>query len=193
MPQGFQEREDVGVRLGIEKAIKADEALSRSQVIAGLNIYFTYAGANDEDIYINASTSVTAVGARQLHVIVIPSLRPSGGTGQNWISAGGPISIEEFGYNTSGGATPDTFKYGTVFYADIVHNWGLSSANRFICDIKDTRLTGGVTAAHQEINSRPKVIGINNNTVRIWVTRSRSAVLDGARVPRYEFSLMEVI
>ena len=195
MPQGFQERQDKGTRLAGEKGIKPDEFLTRSQPNPGLNIYFTYAGPNNEDIYINASTSVSATNQRQLHATVVPSLRPSGGTGQHWISGDGLISIEDTAFDTSAAGDEDDnkFKYGTVYYADIVHNWGLTGNNRFLYSIRDARFLAGSASSHQEIFSNPRVIGINANTIRICCTRSRTAVSDGGRVPRYEFSMMEVI
>lgn len=195
MPQGFLERQDYGTRFGVEKAIKPDEALARAQVNPGLNIYFTYAGGENEDIYINALTSVSASNQRQLHTIIVPQVRPSGGTGQRWISGGGLISIEDVGYNTAAAADvgEDRYKYGTVYYADIAHNWNLSGNNRFLFSIRDARFLDGVTPQHLEIFSNPRIIGYDANTVRVCITRSRTAIAFGGRVPRYEFSLMEIL
>lgn len=148
-------RRDFGVRGAGEKAVKIDEWLTRGQLKPGTNITFDY--LSNYDIRINALTGGTSTesGNRLITVDIDVSIQPAIGQGTEH------ISIKN-----------DGNKFGTAKYVDVKHNWDLSNPDKFQYSIVDKTQYGlGMPSIHwTNPHSCPKVIGVDSDTVRIWVT-----------------------
>lgn len=172
----FAQRTDMGVRTAGEKAQMPDEFLTRSQVIPGLNVTFTYLG--NHDIKINSHAG-GAGGDTDCCYRVINGDIEIGWSGTDGLFDTGSLSMdtdrkhvavddEETGPTASAGIVSNMKRYyGTAMFADIVHNWALDNKNNFTCKFTDTRVFSTGTGG---LKSFPKVVGIDNNTVRIYVT-----------------------
>lgn len=57
--------------------------------------------------------------------------------------------------------------FSTLVYADIVHNWDLANSNNFLISFVDMRDGGATSVASMKMI--PKAVGIDKNTVRIFV------------------------
>lgn len=164
----YARRKDMFVRLGVEKAQKPDEALARSQIIPGTNITFDY--LDNYDIRINAKTG-TGGGQFGIRMITLEAK----------VTQKDPDNVKHYAtedespYNVL--TATHKKRYGTAVFLDIVHNWNLSHRDKFIAEIIDKR--PAVSQANPGIHSLPKIIGVDENTVRVWATFDPGIAVDG--------------
>lgn len=162
------DRKDMGVRVAGEKAVKSDEFVTKSQVVAGTNVTITYVappGASasaPKDIIINTTLGGgggTGVPARMITDIVELLLRPtSGSTGYAYA-----------GIESSHAAVPDRKYFGSAKFIDITHNWGLSEVNGYLLTIEDLTYHNLAGEPHRTlIHSKPESVGLDANTIRIY-------------------------
>lgn len=154
-------RKDLGTRIGAEKAQLPDELLTRSQIIPGENISFTY--LDNYDIQINALLSQTLKnkGLKFFHCS-IPLIE---------FTADRFKSIEDGGN-----------KFAGLGWYDIYHNFNLSSdIHKYSAWINDLRLGFGTSG----ISPLPliKLTSINKNTVRLYAAISKSFVYNYPGLP----------
>lgn len=176
----FTERKDIGVRLGIEKALYPDEALSRSQIQPGRNISFEY--KTNRDILIHALASKAAGGSADLKLFHVKILL------QYYFESSGSIKHIACTYNgadnlpvntilqdddetiiagnASGEDRTNYAKYGTMHYIDLYHNFDLANSNKFIYSIIDTSAVSNVGPF--SVLNIPKIVGLTGNTARLW-------------------------
>jgi len=154
-------RKDLGIRIGAQKAQKADEVLTRSQLLPGNNISFEYfgpTGQNAWDIKIHALQSSVGVGGlRDLHCIISLTRSP-----QNILNQ------KHYDLQDSEGSGSVKKYFGSMVYADIKHFWDLPSPNMFQYSFVDMRRI--TETASGRVDSLPTVVGIDGNTVRIIAT-----------------------
>jgi hypothetical protein len=98
----------------------------------------------------------------------------------------GDITLSYFHDTAAGGANPrasansilglaaDRRYYGSIAFADIHHNWNLTNKNSLIAHLVDIR---AIPDAYT-IDSRPKIYGLDENTVRIMLTNVNNKVAD---------------
>jgi len=151
-------RRDFGVRGAFEKAVKGDEAITKSQLVPGTNITFDY--LDNQDIRINAitgGTTTSTTGNRMLVADVDLAITPL--VGQGTIHK----NLQESGRH-----------FGTAKYVDIYHNWNLKTKDHFQHSIVDITNYGlGYESIHTTSpHSVPKVVGLDSNRLRIWATDS---------------------
>lgn len=155
----FAERKDMGVRVAAEKARKPDELITRSQIIPGRNIYFDY--LPNWDIRINAVAGGTVAGTRSMIAYVKVTLRPTA------ISTIVHLDLQDDATGT-GITDSDKQYFGTALYQDVFHNWNLPSKDHFLYSVEDLRQP--ISPSPTPMMSLPAVVGLDNNSVRIWVT-----------------------
>jgi hypothetical protein len=170
----FAQRHDHFTRIAGEKAQMPDEFLTRSQILPGENVTFTY--LPNWDILINAQTG--GGGSSDALYQCCRRMMEGQVTMQEY-------SIYAFNETTDNMqiATDDMVNgsanarrhFGTAVYADIVHNFKLATVwtntdpnhHRFLINLTDIR-TGTTTPI--SMLSKPKVVGIDENTIRIMGT-----------------------
>lgn len=156
-------RQDLGVRLAMEKGQLPDEGLTRMQLQPGNNIYFEY--ASNWDIIIHANVPAGGGGGAAARRMMTGELSID-----NFYSAAFNESAADLHVavldKDNGTAEARRF-YGTAKFKDIHHNWKLSTKDAFLITIIDERT--GVSGPYS-IHSIPKVVAINDNTIRIFVT-----------------------
>lgn len=177
----FAQRKDLVSRVAGEKAQKPDEFLTRSQIIPGTNITFDY--LTNWDIKINALTGGTTVvtGDRMISGTLQFSYDASDDENDAMFSKNTLMknaSLTRYHVAADADTTTDTdsIVYGesaqaqrffsTLVYADIVHNWDLPNRNNFLISFVDMR--NGLAGA-SSFKCIPKAVGIDTNTVRIFV------------------------
>lgn len=200
MAQGFQLRDEAaaGVRIAAEKSQQPDECTTNSQFTAGAGISISRPGGPEWPIIISAvSDGAPVTVPRQLAFTFVPQNRPSAGAGLNWVSGDEAISIETVAYDTQpvGDAGTNTHRYGTAFYFDFSHNWGLTNNNNLLVTLVDISVaTSSGPITPPTVYSHPKHVGIDADTVRIYVTYPRLAnELFGEVIPKYRITLQEVL
>ena len=178
----FAQRKDLGVRTAGEKAQKPDEFLTRSQLVPGTNITFDYLG--NWDIKINALTGggggdgvdcCKRIISGELLFTWQESYDENDAMFNQYALSKNSSGNDYYHVGVDNLATTDLITTGkiskqrwfnTLVYTDIVHNWGLADPNNFLFSIIDLR--DGITGIGS-YNFIPKLVGINENTVRIWV------------------------
>jgi hypothetical protein len=166
---------DLQVRVAGEKALYPDEFLTRSQPIPGTNISFDY--LSNGDIRINANVgpggdnviiiddTIMYVGPRMMTGVINCDVYNYGefneGAGHRHIAVD----------DTARGQASDRKYFGTAMYADIVHNWDLTDEQSWILNLVD--ITEGISSPIS-YQGFPKVVALDNNTIRVWVTVSLS-------------------
>ena len=167
----YAKRKDMFVRVGGEKAQKADEFLTRSQIIPGTNVWFDY--LDNYDIRINAMTGGGGGGAG-IRMITLEAE----------VVQKDPERIKHYATEAQ-----DTYsdiqkhKHGTAVFLDIIHNWNLDHKDKFIAQVIDRR--PGVVPSGKSMHSLPKIHGVDGNTIRVWATWDYGYNLGGGQ---YEYN-----
>lgn len=154
-------RKDIGIRLGGEKGRKADEFLTRSQLVPGNNIYFDYLA--NWDIRINAVAGGGGSAGSGLRNLIA------------YIVVGTPLPTDSkrthLDLNSSLTTTNAAAKkyFGTTVFQDIYHCWNLPSKDHFAYSIED--LTETMLPHPAATVSLPNVVGVDENRIRLWTTK----------------------
>ena len=167
----YPESVDLQIRVAGEKGLYPDEFITRSQPIPGTNISFDYLA--NGDIRINAN-----VGPGGNNTIIIDdTVMYVGPRMMTGIISCNVFNIDEFNSNDGYkhlavdepglGQAGDRKYFGTAKYADIVHNWDLTKEQSWLLNLVD--ITEGISSPIS-IQGFPKVVALDNNTIRVWVT-----------------------
>lgn len=163
----YARRKDMFVRIGGEKGQKPDEFLTRSQLVAGQNIWFDY--LDNWDIRINATTGGGGVTGIRMITLEAQVVQKDPDAVKHYATEDATV------YSVLTAENKKT--YGTAVFLDIVHNWNLSHKDKFIAEMIDKRPYVGT--ANPGIHSLPKIIGVDSNTVRIWATFDPGIAVSG--------------
>lgn len=177
----FAARKDLGVRIAGEKAQKPDEFLTRSQLVPGTNITFDY--LSNWDIKINALTGGGGSSVDCCKRIISGELLFT--WTKSYVENDAMFSKYSLSQNSDGNdyfhvgvddlGAGDTITadkteqkrwFNTLVFTDIVHNWGLTDPNNFLFNVVDLR---DGTTGMRSYKFVPKIVGIDENTVRLWV------------------------
>jgi len=157
----FATRRDFGVRVAIEKGQKPDEAMARSQFLPGRNITFEWMANYDLKIHADTIGGGAGSSIRMFAGLITLSLIPISGSSRGY---------DHNSLESGLGAATSRFHYGQAKFIDVVHNWELSDAQGFDYSIYRT-WEGIIAPAGLPLpKDHVKVIGIDENTVRIWGT-----------------------
>lgn len=129
----FQNRNDFGVRIGIQKGILPDEALSRSQLVPGKGIRFNY--LDNADIEISSDGIVSVSGhkvVRQLSAVI--QLNPGIDDDSNTPNDGFiPVSERHINVRPSDlndDTLPRSNHFSSCVGAIVYHGWNLETVKQ---------------------------------------------------------------
>lgn len=205
----FVQRNDLGVRTAGEKAQLPDEFLTRSQLVPGTNITFTY--EDNWDIRINALTGSGTAGDRDRIIsgnVVFSFTSLAGGVHKNNAYFHHQYMMRNAGalgyyhgavdhpvppnLDSSIAEAPADARrfYGSLVFADIAHNWNLPNKDNFLYSLIDKR--SFAMSAHSSVKSIAKIIAIDKNRVRIYVTLIPPTTFSGHNYKNWIFNNSDI-